>query len=82
MRRMHSIEGSLYIEREQDYACDSAGMIGDVRFDSRQNPTPAPLGTNWSEAALYQFALFAIKPNRNGASKPPTQGRPGSSVRL
>ena len=37
MRRMHSIEGSLYIEREQDYACDSAGMIGDVRFDSRQN---------------------------------------------
>ena len=41
MRRMHSIEGSLYIEREQDYACDSAGMIGDVRFDSRQNPAPA-----------------------------------------
>jgi len=57
MRRMHSIEGSLYIEREQDYACDSAGMIGDVRFDSRQNPAPA-IGTNWSEAALYQFVLF------------------------
>ena len=54
---MHSIEGSLYIEREQDYACDSAGMIGDVRFDSRQNPAPA-IGTNWSEAALYQFVLF------------------------
>ena len=33
------------------------GVIGDVRFDSRQNPAPA-IGTNWSEAALYQFVLF------------------------
>ena len=35
----------------------ATALIGDVRFDSRQNPAPA-IGTNWSEAALYQFVLF------------------------
>ena len=39
-----------------------------------------PWSTNRSEAALYQFVLFAIKHNRRKWSRPPRRGRPSSSV--
>ena len=36
-------------------------MIGDVGYDSRQNPAPA-IGTNWGKLVLLQFVLFVNEP--------------------
>ena len=43
-------------------------MIGDVGYDSRQNPAPA-IGTNWGKLVLLQFVLFANESTETKWSK-------------
>ena len=43
-------------------------MIGDVGYDSRQNPAPA-IGTNWGKLLLLQFVLFANESTETKWSK-------------
>ena len=48
-------------------------MIGDVGYDSRQNPAPA-IGTNWSNGSTSVRAVLSMNPAERKWSEPPTQG--------
>ena len=55
-------------------------MIGDVRFDSRQNRSSRH-GAQTEVNRLYQLCCSLSKSTDRKRSQSPTQGRPGSSVR-